>query len=107
VSRFVSRMLRRKRTQPDWREQLILRHIHDRFPARLIENRMIERDGKELVRPAGGIIFGAAVHVDHIVKITAFPEPKPFVETISRAFGVASVTLRTLRIAGLAQPAFQ
>src|SRR5437763_14821070 len=101
VNRFVIRMLRRERTQADRREQLFLGYIYDGSPPRLVENRMIERDRKQLVRPAGGIIFSAAVHADHIVKIAAFREPKALVETIARAFGVVGITLCARRVASL------
>jgi hypothetical protein len=49
-----------------------------RLPAAGLENRMIQRDGQQLIRPAGGIVALRAV--DEVVKITFFRAPKFFIE---------------------------
>ena len=53
VDRFVIRMVRRERTKPDRGKQFALGDVDHRFPARLVQHRMVERDRKQLVRPAG------------------------------------------------------
>src|SRR2546423_1794931 len=80
VNWFVIGMVRRKRTKPNWGDEFFLGDIHDRFPARLVKNWMVERDREQLVRSAGRVVRVAAIDIDDVVKMSAFFEPEPAVE---------------------------
>src|SRR5690349_5820638 len=49
VNRFVIRTIRRKRAQADWCDQFLFYDLHYGFPMCCIEDRMIERDGEQLI----------------------------------------------------------
>src|SRR5437763_7997138 len=53
---LIVRMIRRQRAQPDGREQLLLHHLQHALPARLVQDRIRERDRKELVRTTGRVV---------------------------------------------------
>ena len=106
VGRLVIRVLRRKRTQAKRREQFALHDIHDGGPSRRREHGMIERDGEDLIGPAGGIV-AAFKGVDHIKEVTAFFKPEAFVKRLLRAIGVFRVTLGHFVLAHFTQPTFQ
>src|SRR5713226_7358363 len=76
VNWFVIGIVGRERTESNWSHQSLLRNLDDRLPTLRIQNRMIERNGEELIRPAGRIAIGAAVNVDNVKKVGAFGEPK-------------------------------
>ena len=80
VERLVIRMVRRKRTKADWREQFALGHINYRFPVRLVQHRVIQRDGEKLIWPASCIHAAATIDVHDIVKVSAFFEPETSIE---------------------------
>src|SRR5687767_9331180 len=107
VDRLVIWVLRRKRSQPYRREQLPLSCVHYRFPPRLLKHRMVERDGKELVWPAGRVIRIAAIHIYQIIKVPAFLEPEAPVERFPGAIGLLRVALRHVGFLQFPEPAFQ
>src|SRR4029077_14333954 len=74
INRFVIWIVWRKRAQTDRREQFFLRNFENRFPMFCVENRMIEREGDQLIWPAGRIVCTAAINIDNIVKVTALRE---------------------------------
>ena len=58
---FVIGIVRRKRAQPDRREQLAFDDLEHALPAFALQHRMIERDGEDLVRPDRGIVARSLV----------------------------------------------
>src|SRR4051812_45556142 len=102
IKRFVIRMFRRERTKTDRRDQLLFRDIDHRFPARRFEHRMVERDREQLVRPAGWIVRGPAVHVHHVIKMPAFFKPETLIERLACAFRLFLVTPGVFLIAAFA-----
>src|SRR5688572_5312011 len=55
VARLVIRMLRIERPQPDWRQQPAFHRIEYCAPTGLVEHRVLQREGKNLIRPARGV----------------------------------------------------
>src|SRR2546427_5717965 len=104
VDWFVIRIVRRERTEANGRDQFFFRDLHDRSPMRRIQNRMIERNGKELIWSTRSIAIRAAVNIDNVVKIAAFGEPKPLVERCSRFLCPFVVAFRRSLFVIFAQP---
>src|SRR6266568_5662432 len=104
VDWFVIRIVRRERTEANGCDQFFFRYLHDRSPMRRIQNRMIERNGKELIWSTRSIAIRAAINIDNIVKITAFGEPKPMVERCSRFLCPFVVAFRRSLFPSFAQP---
>src|SRR6185437_11025883 len=50
ISRFEVPVSRGKRSQPYRRQQLLFHYLQHRVPARFVENRMVQRDRKDLIR---------------------------------------------------------
>src|SRR4051812_35065142 len=81
VDRAIIGMIRRERTQADPRDELTLDDTEQGRPARFVQDRILERDGENLVWTAG--VVGCArltVAIDHVVKVAAFFVPKPGIE---------------------------
>src|SRR6266513_2348920 len=105
INRLVFRIIGRKRPQSEWGEQFVLDDIDNGPPAFLIEHRMIERDGKDLIWTARNIVgFLLAVAIDNVEKITAIGEPKTLVERSTRPLWMFLITLRSRGTAGSVQP---
>lgn len=64
VRRLVVGMVLGQRPQAEGREQLVSHDLDDTLPSRFVEDRIIERDREDLVRPEGGI-----VGIDDIVEM--------------------------------------
>jgi len=73
VLRAILVALRRQRPQPIRRQQLLRHHIEHRLLLRLVQRRIRQADGEDLVWPHARV---AKVALDHVVQIILFTEPK-------------------------------
>src|SRR5439155_19900709 len=105
INGLVFRIIGRKRPQSEWGEQVVFDDIDNGPPAFLIEHRMIERDGKDLIWAARNIVgFLLAVAIDNVEKIAAIGEPKTLVERITRPLCMFLITLRSRSATSSVQP---
>src|SRR5579883_3534415 len=86
IGRLVVRLSRRQRTQAQRRKQTLAYHVHHWMPAILIEDRMRERDGKNLIGTARWIVALLAVH--HVIEVSALGVPEAPIEGGSRPLGM-------------------
>jgi len=63
ILRLIIRVTRRQRTQSKWSEQLIVHDVDNRLPVLFVENRMRQRNRKQLIRPDGIVITILAVEL--------------------------------------------
>src|SRR6185312_12240739 len=66
---LVFRIVRRERAQTDWREEFLLHDIEHRLPAFTRQRWMRQRDRKDLIRTAFGVV--AIGTVDHVKQISS------------------------------------
>src|SRR5947209_19121277 len=108
VGRLELRVVGRERAQADGRQELLPRDFEHRLPALAFEHRVFERDGEELVGPAGRVVPALLLPaLDHVVEVAATLVPEALVEGAAAALGVRAEFLRRLLAAGLARPAFE
>ena len=88
VFRLVVGMAGGERAESDGREQALGHHVHHRLPARRVEHREIERDGKHLIRTAG-VVIAAGLGVHYIVEVAARLVPEASIERLAGALGDA------------------
>src|SRR5205823_4159596 len=94
-----------ERAQTHWREQFGAHFLDDGGPAFFLENRMAQRDGEDLIGPAGGIV--ALLAVDHVEEITALFGPETSIERFPRALCMPRVGIGFGIALFLAQPFLQ
>src|SRR5688572_19137760 len=94
-----------KRAQSERSEKTLLDRSQDRLPAAGLKNRMIQRDGQQLIWPAGGIVALRAI--DDVVKITLRRAPKFFIERVFSFVGPSAYVARLLLIVFFRDPFLQ
>src|SRR5690606_14531952 len=103
VARSVPRRPWCERSQPDRSKQLARDDIEHLPPARLVEDRVRQRDGEHLVRPQRRIIAVLPVH--HVVEVAALGVPEALIEGCARAVCRRVELVRGLRVASPPLPA--
>ena len=108
VTRLVTRMIRRQRAQPVRRQQASTHDIEQWTPALADEDRIIQRNGQDLIGPACGIVFSTlVVTIDNVVEITTFGIPIAAVEKIPGFLRVGGNVIRLRCVTFFAQPSFE
>src|ERR687897_2749782 len=105
IGGLVVGMAWRQRTQANRRQQPIPDDIHDGRPAGLFEHRMLERYRQQLIRPAGRVVSGLAVH--DVVQVAACLVPEAAIERLATALGQRRDRQGGLVAFFLAQPSLQ